>query len=160
MARSGRSDVAGDFVAQPASRELARQILARDLNGANPPTAASAAAAAEQSFHRLSDTLGRWVGAEGSQALFSRALALAQAQNPALRVVPPPARSALFLDALAASAPHDADALTDGVVTIMTTLIELLGRLIGHDLALMLVTDTSPGQGTGGEHRSDAGRAP
>ena len=134
-------------MAQRSARDLAHQILERDLAGVEKPTPVTVAAAAELAFQRLSDNLVRWLGPEGSHALFTRALALAQAENRALRVVPPPARSALFLDALAANAePHEVGVVTEGVVMIMTTLIELLTRLIGEDLTNRLVAETAPGR--------------
>lgn len=131
-------------MAAPPARELAHHILARDLARGGPTTAAMVASGAERAFQRLSDSLVSWVGPEGTQALFTRALTLAQAQNPALRAVPPPARAALFLDAFAAEQRQDAKAVTEGVVLILTTLIELLARLIGNDLAVRLVRETAP----------------
>lgn len=148
-------------MAQRSARDLAHQILARDLAGVDKPSPVAVAAAAELAFQRLSENLVRWLGPDGSHALFTRALALAQAQNRALKVVPPPARSALFLDALAANAePHDTDAVMDGIVMIMTTLIELLTRLIGEDLTARLVAETAPGQVTGGARSPSAERKP
>ena len=136
---------------QPTARDLARQILARDLAERDATTAAAAAAAAEHVFHRLADNLVRYVGAEGSQALFTRARTLAQTENRALRVVPPPARSALFLDALAADAePHDSAIVIDGAVLILSKLIELLTRLVGDELAVRLLSETAPDRHTNG----------
>lgn len=141
-------------MAHPSARELARQILARDLARVEPPTAVSAAAAAEVAIHRISDNLVRWVGTDGSQALFARALSLAQAQDQSLTVVPPPARSALLLDGLAASAEsRDAGTVVAGVVLILASLIELLDRLVGNDLTLRLV------EISGGDPSSDGVRA-
>jgi hypothetical protein len=146
---------------EPSARDLAHQILARDLARVDKPTPVTVAAAAELAFQRLSENLVRWVGPEGSQALFTRALALAQAQNRMLRVVPPPARSALFLDALANGAePHEADAVLEGVVMILTTLIELLTRLIGDDLAMRLIAETAPGELADGRRPPNAERRP
>jgi hypothetical protein len=146
-------------MAQRSARDLAHQILAHNLAGVDKPTPVKVAAAAELAFQRLSDNLVRWLGPDGSHALFTRALALAQAQDRSLHVVPPPARSALFLDALAANAePHDADAVMDGVAMIMTTLIELLTRLIGEDLTIKLVAETAPGHVADGTRPPGAGR--
>jgi hypothetical protein len=126
------------------THELARELLAREPAG-HPPSAAAAAEAAERTLQRLADSLGRWLGPDGSQALLTRALSLAQTRNDALKAVPPPARSALFLDALAARAePHDAQSVADGAMTILVTLIDLLTRLIGHDLAVRLVAESTP----------------
>ena len=134
------------------AHELAHHILARDLPAGEPITAVVVAQGAERAFQRLSDNLVRWFGAEGTHALFTRALTLAQAENPALRSVPPPARSALFLDAFAKAHEGDARAVTEGVVLILTTLIELLSRLIGNDLAIRLVRETAPGRDAQGVH--------
>jgi hypothetical protein len=136
---------------QTSARDLARQILDRDLAAVETTTAAGAAAAAELVFHRLADNLVRWVGSDGSQALFTRARSLAQARNLNVKMVPPPARSALFLDALAAnSKPHDTEAVMEGAVTILAALLELLTRLVGDDLAVRLLFDTAQRQHSNG----------
>lgn len=132
---------------QPSARELARQILERDLQRVDAPTPVNVAAAAERAFHRVSNGLAHWVGFEGTQALFTRALALAQSRDHSLKAVPPPTRSALFLDTLAENAkPDDGAAVLNGVTVIMTTLIELLARLVGEDLAVRLVAEAATGQ--------------
>ena len=128
-------------MAESSARALAGELLAGELSGARTP--AAAAAAAERVFQRISANLVRWVGAEGSQALFTRARDLAQTRSDALRVIPPPARSALFLDALVADAePHDPAPVVEGAMTILTALIELLSRLVGEDLALKLLIES------------------
>jgi hypothetical protein len=49
-------------------------------------------------------------------------------------------QSAVCLERLAESARiHGANAAADGVAAILTALIELLGRLIGQDIAMRLV---------------------
>ena len=144
---------------QPSAGELARQILARDLEGVDAPTPINVAAAAERAFHRVSNRLTHWVGPDGTQALFARALALAQARDHSLKAVQPPARSALFLDTLAENAePGDGAAVLNGVSLIMTTLIELLTRLVGEDLAVRLVAEAATGQSPDGVKWPDAER--
>ena len=139
-----------------SARALAGEILAREIDGSR--TATAAAGAAERVFQRLADNLVRWIGTDGSQALFTRARAIAQTRSEALRVVPPPARSALFLDALAANTePHDVASVMGGAVTILEALIELLSRLVGEELALKLLTEcgTSWPSGTGHPPRTE-----
>ena len=93
----------------------------------------------------MSENLSRWVGIEGSNALVARALARARADHPALSNVRYTSQSAVCLDGLAESARlHGAGAATDGVVAILTALIDLLGRLIGEDLAMRLVEQSVP----------------
>ena len=145
---------------QSSARELARQILERDLQGVDAPTAINVAAAAERAFHRVSNGLAHWVGSDGTQALFTRALALAQTRDHSLKSVQPPARAALFLDTLAANAePGDGASVLDGVTMIMTTLIELLTRLVGEDLAVRLVADAATGQSPDAVRPPDAERS-
>lgn len=135
-----------ELTEQSSPREVADQILGRALAGVEMPTAADAASAAERAFDSVSVSLVRWVGPDGSQALFIRALGLAQAQRPALKAIPPPVRSALALQPLAATVdPRDTHAVMDAAAMILATLIELLGRLIGNDLAITLLQVRSPG---------------
>ena len=135
---------------QSSAHDTARQLLAREIAATGGSSAAHAAAAAERAFERVSINLARWVGPDGTHALFARALVLAQRQSPILRAVTPPTRSALLFDALAASVgPQDTKAVTDATAMILTTLIELLGRLIGNDLAIRLVAESSSGQDEG-----------
>lgn len=115
------------------------------MAGVDSPTAAYAAAAGERVFTQVSGNLVRWIGPDGSQALFTRALVLAQAKKPVLKAVPPPAGSAVLLEPLAATVdPQDSNAMMDAAAMILATLIELLGRLIGNDLAIRLVLERSP----------------
>lgn len=135
-------------------RDVAHQILARELAKVEMPTAAHAASAAERAFAEISVSLVRWIGPDGSQALFMRALGLAQVQRPALKAIPPPARSALVLGPLAATVdPQDTNAVVDAAAMILTILIELLGRLVGNDLAIRLIGHGLPGQGAGPSRR-------
>ena len=144
---------------QSSARALAGEILSREIEGAR--TATAAAGAAELVFQRLADNLVRWVGTDGSQALFARARAIAQTRSEALRVIPPPARSALFLDALAAHAePHDVTSILEGAVTILEALIELLSRLVGDDLAMKLLTESGANQPSGSGRPPSTERKP
>ena len=69
----------------------------------------------------------------------------AQADYPALATVRYSPQSAVCLERLAESARiHGADAAADGVAAILTALIELLGRLIGPDIAMRLVEQSVP----------------
>lgn len=127
---------------QSSAHAVAHQILAREIAAVGASSAVDTAHAAERAFQGVSGNLTRWVGPDATHALFARALVLAQRQSPALHAVPPPTRSALLLDAVAAhGGPHDNTAVIDATGMILTTLIELLGRLIGDDLAVRLVAE-------------------
>jgi len=139
--RPSASDEATTRLTPPQSRpaeELARRLLARDAPAEDAPDAV--AAAAERVCGRVSANLSRWFGIDGTDALFARALVRAQADYPALANVRYSHQSAVCLERLAESARiHGANAAADGVAAILTAPIELLGRLIGQDIALRLV---------------------
>jgi ribosomal protein S12 methylthiotransferase accessory factor YcaO len=128
-----------------AARELARQLLAREA-AAPDPHGSDTTAAADRVCRRVSDELARWIGHDGCRALFARSLATAQAEgHPVLDAVRTSARSVYCLDGLTASAArYGAAAANDGAAAILSALIELLGRLIGDDMALHLVEQSTP----------------
>ena len=146
LSRDGGSDEATSRLTPPQLRtaqELARRLLARDAPGEDAPHAV--AAATDRVCGRVSENLSRWVGIDGTNALFARALARAQAEHPALANVRYSRQSAVCLEGLAESAHiHGASAAADGVAAILTALIELLGRLIGEDIAMRLVDQSVP----------------
>jgi hypothetical protein len=121
-----------------AARELASQLLAREISA---PAGHETTAAADRVCRRVSDELSRWVGTDGCRALFARALATAQgAGHPALDMVRTSARSVYCLDGLTESATRLGDAAaSEGAAAILAALIDLLGRLIGDDMALNLL---------------------
>jgi hypothetical protein len=144
--RDGGSDEAITRLTLPQSRtaeELARRLLARDAPAQDAPEAV--AAATERACARVSADLSRWFGIDGTDALFTRALVRAQADHPALANVRYSRQSTVCLERLSESARiHGAKAATDGVAAILTALIELLGRLIGQDIAMRLVEQSVP----------------
>src|SRR6266480_1123496 len=144
--RPSASDEATTRLTPPQSRpaeELARRLLARDAPAEDAPDAV--AAAAERVCGRVSANLSRWFGIDGTDALFARAVARAQADHPALANVRYSHQSAVCLERLAESARrHGAHAAADGVAAVLTVLIELLGRLIGEDIAMRLLEQSGP----------------
>jgi hypothetical protein len=144
--RDGGSDEATTGLTPPQSRtaeELARRLLARDAPAKDAPDAV--AAATERVCGRVSATLSRWFGIDGTNALFARAIVQAQADHPILANVRYSRQSAVCLERLAESARiHGADAAASGVAAMLTALIELLGRLIGQDIAMRLVEQSVP----------------
>jgi hypothetical protein len=91
-------------------------------------------------FGQLAAELTRWFGPFGYHALFSRALAEAKSQHPALENVQIRSASEPSLDGLAESVErHGADAITEGIIAMLVAFIGLLSRLIGEDMALKLL---------------------
>jgi hypothetical protein len=108
------------------------------------PTADDVAASAEHLFSQLFAGLSRWFGPFGSTALVGRALARAQVEHPSLASVTvagtaPPSLSG-FSDSVRT---HGAKAGTDGILAILAALADLIGRLIGDDLALTLLEQSA-----------------
>jgi hypothetical protein len=125
------------------ARELACQLLARETMA---PPGADTTNGADRVCRRASDELSRWIGNDGCRALFARALATAQAEggHPVLDTVRTSARSVYCLDGLSdAAARHGAAAATEGAAAVLAALIELLGRLIGDDMALSLLEQSA-----------------
>ena len=100
-------------------------------------TAARAAATAGDQLYR---ELSRWVGPDGCHALFTRALAQARAEYPALGQIQLHARSDPYIDGVAETImAHGDPATAVGLEAMLVHLIELLGRLIGDDMATKLI---------------------
>jgi hypothetical protein len=119
----------------PAATELARRHWARAAGDTN--MLEEVAAAAERTCTQLQAGLARWVGTEGYRALIDRALLLARAEHPVLGGLSchggdQPATTA-------AVRAHSAAEVRAGMVALMATLIDLLSRIVGEEMAVELV---------------------
>jgi hypothetical protein len=124
------------------ARETARRLIAREQSGGTAPVDA---APAEQVVRRLSDDLVEWFGPYATHALFTRALARARAEHPVLAAVRVGAPAKPNVEGLADSArTHGVGATAAAAVGLLAALVELLGRLIGDDLAITLVEQSVP----------------
>ena len=123
---------------QSQSRQLARRLIqARRSGGSDDDTAARAAAAASDRLYR---ELSRWVGLDGCYALFSRAFAEARTERPALGQIEIRARSEPHIDGVAETIMALGDPATaEALESMLGRLVELLGRLIGDDMARKLI---------------------
>lgn len=128
-----------------AAQELAVRLLTSEAAG---PPRSGTAIAPDRVCASVSDELSRWIGRDGCRALFARALATAQADgdHPVLDLVRVSTGSVSCLDGLAEGAARcGSEAATAGATAILSALIELLGRLIGDDMALSLLAHSAPG---------------
>jgi hypothetical protein len=138
-----RSDARSD-----ASVDFARRLVAR---ATGDRTGEVARTAPEEVYVAVADGLARWFGPYGSLALISRALLSVQRQHPALAGVavttsvlaPTPALSGIA----ECRRSHPAEDVSEGVIAILASLTELIGRLIGEDLAVTLL-EQSVARGT------------
>jgi hypothetical protein len=122
---------------EPPARQMARRLIKSHRSERTGHTAARAAAAACDQLYR---ELSRWVGPDGCHALFTRALAQARTEYPALGQIQLRARSEPYIDGVAETImAHGDPATAEGLEAMLVHLIELLGRLIGDDMAMKLI---------------------
>ena len=123
---------------QPPARRIARRLIdSRPSERAGGDTAARTAAAACSQLYR---ELSRWVGPDGCHALFTRALAQARTEYPALGQIQLRARSEPYIDGVAETIMAHGDAPTaEALESMLVRLVELLNRLIGDDMARKLI---------------------
>jgi hypothetical protein len=144
-----------------SARTVAQRLLAR---GGAPGAAATdppdLVAATDEVCRQLAYGLTRWFGPFGYHALLSRALAQARSGHPALHDVNVRSAAEPSLEGLTDSvARHGTDATTEGIVATLMAFIELLGRLIGEDMAHKLIDQSVRGQGADADEPHE-GRAP
>ena len=120
------------------SRKIARRLInSRQPVGKGVEGSASAAAAACDDLYR---DLSRWVGPDGCDALFARALAQTRLEYATLDQIKLRPRSKPYLDGVAETIMARGDAaIAEALESMLVHLIELLGRLIGDDMATKLI---------------------
>jgi hypothetical protein len=121
-----------------AATEVARLLWARAAGGTDSPE--EVAAAAERTCIQLRAGLGRWIGAMGYRTLLDRALVLARAEHPALGSLSCHGGDEEMI--MAAVRLHGAAEVAAGMVSLVAGVGELLGRIIGEEMALRLVEQT------------------
>jgi hypothetical protein len=115
--------------------EAARDFWVRDAVDVGAPE--EVIATAERICVQLQAGLVRWVGTEGYRALLHRVLELARAEHPALRRLS--CNGSDEQEIAAAVRAHGAAEVTAGMVALVATLIDLLGRIVGEEMAVQLV---------------------
>ncbi len=133
---------------QQGVRQIAHRLInSRRSERAGGDTAARGAAAACDHLYR---ELSRWVGPDGCHALFTRALAQARTEYPALGQIQLRARSEPYIEGVAETIMAHGDAATaDALELMLADLVELLGRLIGDDMAMKLIERSLAASETG-----------
>ena len=134
----GKDTLSGD---QPAVRQITHRLInSRRSERAGGDTDARATAVACDHLYRA---LSRWVGPDGCHALFTRALAQARTEYPALGQIHLRARSEPYIDGVAETIMAHGDAVTaEALASMLVRLIELLDRLIGDDMATKLIEES------------------
>jgi hypothetical protein len=125
-----------------AYADLAGWLLAKETGEVDPP---ELAAAAEQVCQKLSRRLSRWVSADGSRAIVSRAVHMARVEF-------------RFLDGVSVGIPPEAclvglhESIRDveagkagaAVLAVLSAMLDLLVGFLGEELTLGLVQDIWP----------------
>lgn len=96
-------------------------------------------------YRAMGSTLTRWFGPYGYHALLARALADSRSTHPALEAVSVRGPTDPRLEGIAnAAARYGAAATVDAMIDVAASVIELLGRLIGEDMAAKLIDAVVP----------------
>lgn len=129
--------------ARPSAREIAHRVInisRPELAGNRTP-----AHAAVDACNKLHRDLSRWVGVDGCHALFTRALAQARTDYPLLEEIQLRPRSEPYVEGWAETIDAYGAAETAAAIeSMLVGLIELLGRLIGDDMATKLIEESFP----------------
>lgn len=121
----------------PTARDLIRQLLAQEIAAAKQPDAVGAAI--QRLCSRVSENLRRSLGDDGRDALLERAFTRAQPQHPALADIGQIGKSGVSLDVVAGVNAHGVPAVTAAVESLLATLADILGGLIGADMVMNLI---------------------
>ena len=123
----------------PVRGIVRRLIKSRTTERTEGDTAARAAAG-----DHLYRELSRWVGPDGCHALFTRALSQARTGNPPLGQIKLRVGSEPYIGGVAETVVAYGDAATaKGLESMLVYLVELLGRLVGDDMATKLIERSS-----------------
>lgn len=121
---------------------------ARKSSSGSPATGTPEAKvdAARRLCERVFSGLAQWVGVDGSRALFVRARAQARDEHPLLENIEMAGRPASSLNGVEeAMQSHGEAATVAALEAVITALVSLLGRLIGEDMALKLISRATSG---------------
>jgi hypothetical protein len=134
------------------SPQLARRLLDREaalLRDSNPE---KVGAALTRTCLYVSENLRDSLGEAGWAALLARALARTEADHPALKGIRRQNEDDIDLDCVIASvAAHGVASATAAFEALLAALIEILGRLVGEDMAVRLIDHDARWPLTGGE---------
>jgi hypothetical protein len=121
-----------------------RALAAEEMRGG----ALDPVAAGDQALRRLREQLLLWFGPDGVHALFARAINRAAVVHPMLVDVRSVSHDGRHLDRLPRPVPAErAEYVREALVMLLATLFALLGRLVGHDLVVLVTNQIWPADG-------------
>ena len=112
-------------------------------------------AALQSACLRTAEYMRDLLGEDGSNALLVRALARTEAGHPALKSIRRLNEGRIHLDSVAAGVEaHGVTAVTSAIEALLAALIEILGRLIGDEMAIRLIDQDALRPPTGGRAKA------
>jgi hypothetical protein len=105
---------------------------------------------------RVSENVRDAMGDDGWNALLVRAITQTESAHPALSTVRRVNEGSVHLDGVVESVEaHGAAAVTEAIEALLATLVDILSRLIGEDMAIRLIDpDAARSRKGGGAHPS------
>ena len=138
----------------PTSLEIARRLLAREVGPPGKGKPEVVGSALQRTVVRVSTALCDSLGDDGCNALLTRALARTEPKHAALKHMHRSNNGRVHLDGVVTSvAAHGAAEVTEAIEALLAELVDILGRLIGEDMAVRLIDqngDASRPRTTGG----------
>lgn len=126
----------GDAPRSAPAADVVRRLLDRAAPDRANHTPQEAAAGLQRACTRVSDNLRESMGEDGCTALLARALARTEAQYPALATIRHLNGRGITLDGVADSVErHGVRATTAGIEALLVATADVLGRLIGEEMA-------------------------
>ena len=120
-----------------SSREIARQMLEREAAGVTE--VARLGAALERTFTRVSGNMRRSLGEDGYAALLARAAMTMASDESVLTVIPRSDAMGIDLDIATAVEAHGVPAVRAALESLLAALVDIIGDLIGEDMARTLL---------------------
>lgn len=134
-----------DEAQPPSSLQVARRLLAREAAQASEGETELVGVALQRTCVRVSANMRDALGDDGWRALLVRALAHTEPQHPALTNMRLLDDGGIQPDAVLASVEaHGVAAVSAAVEALLAALIDILGRLIGEDMAIRLIDHDAP----------------
>jgi len=136
--------------------QIARRLLASEAAAGREREPERVVFALQQTCLRVLENLRDAMGEDGCNALLTRALARTEADHPALTNLRRFNDGTIHLDGVVASVEsHGVAAVTAAIEALLAALVDVLGRLIGEDMAIRIIDHDAPRSRT-----ADGARAP
>src|SRR5688572_16399717 len=123
------------------SRKIARRLLALErAPGSSKDSESPTAAELQELCTRVTAHLCDSIGEDGCTALLARALARTESEHPVLANIRRVTNGDVALEGVAAGVEsHGVAAVISGLEALFAALTDILGRLIGEDMALRVM---------------------